>query len=184
MSRRSLSIVLVLFALLVSVSAALCSYYYVRHLRPTLGLARTQIASTAANVSSSPDLIRLVHRAHGDVLPYLIAFSISRQPTAQPPCPNFLGWHACTYLLGQAFKASFTASELTVLWADAAYFGYTPAGIGAASLQRFSKTTGQLSSEELAELVALAHAPSMYMRDSQRLAKRKRWLLERSDGGA
>ena len=73
--------------------------------------------------------------------------------------------------------------QVTIL-ASRSYMGNHRYGLSTESLARFGKPLAKLNQEEKATLVALTHAPSIYLKSPKRLEKRKKWLLQEFKNGS
>ena len=167
-------------AVLMLLAIAVCSFYcYVSQIRPLISQAQAVLdTASPEDRAALTKFAPLILRAHGGSIAYPVADALGSRYDALH-CPrNSLKWHACMFFQTTALGASFEQDELALLWSRLIYVGYHERGLAFAARERFSKRLDALSLDELAELVALAHAPATYMQDPVRLEKRKRWLLE------
>lgn len=90
---------------------------------------------------------------------------------------SMLGWHATSLLWWAYCAIHLSEQERLTLIASRSWMGNGRYGYSAEALVRFGRPLSSLSLPEAATLVALAHSPSLFASSSERLARRRDWLL-------
>jgi len=172
---------------LFGVCFTLLGYYYISHLRPSI-LQTDDILAHLTQAEKDPPkaIYTLVQIDAKGLLAHRVARELIWQRPLETDCSHqqkthgtLLGWHGCMFLFGQAMNLSFNQEELTQLWLRTAPFGYEHLGFEAAAHTRFSRPLAALSTEELAELVALGKSPELFKNRPDLLEPFKQRLLTR-----
>jgi len=97
---------------------------------------------------------------------------------------GMLGWHATNALWSKLVAFHMSEEEQVTLIISRSYMGNSRYGYFAESTSRFGHPLSELSLEELATLVAISHAPSLYLSSTERLNARKEWLIHEYKNGS
>ncbi len=99
---------------------------------------------------------------------------------------GMLGWHTTNALWWGLVTLHMSEEEQVTIIASRSYMGNNRYGFSNEARARFERPLNELSLEEMATLVAISSAPSLYLSSPERLSTRKEWLIqefqnERSD---
>jgi membrane carboxypeptidase/penicillin-binding protein len=91
---------------------------------------------------------------------------------------GMLGWHTTNALWWGLVAIHMSEEEQVTLIASRSYMGNHRYGLSVESRARFGRPLNELSLEEMATLVAIISAPSLYLLSPERLNTRKEWLIQ------
>ena len=133
-------------------------------------------------MNAAPDLRRLLLVS----LNGHTASVAARQLLTDLPVPRvtrgMLGWHVTWALWTVLVALHMSESDQLRIFISTANLGDGYRGFPAASEAIFQRRLSKLSLPELATLVAMSHAPSLYSTSPDRLAERRDWLLAKIAG--
>lgn len=163
-------------ALLIGVPVVALFAYDTVAVRPHLAQIQNVLAQADPEDSSPPQIIRELIDAN----------SVSPGPYATRLVTSLVysdltqsQWHIRETLWRILLPMHVTESELYGLYATLAYNG-TDNGLSNFALRQYGQPLSHLSPAQAATTVAITHAPSLYIRDPERLAQRANALLERA----
>ena len=97
---------------------------------------------------------------------------------------GMFGWHATSALWWACVAIHLSEQEQVTIIASHSYMGNARYGFSTESTARFNKPLSSLSTAEIATVVALTKAPSLYASSPERLAQRRDWLLSTLSNGS
>jgi len=149
--------------------------------RPAQLQIEAVIADAAPSERNPPRVVLdMVHRAHGDRLPYLVARYVSLALPDQIDGTSQL--HRQLKVLGIALLLPVHLSDhqIVAAYLSRAYMGPGVRGFARASERYLNVPLDSLDAAQAAKLVAIAYAPSAYLDSPERLERRTQYLLSLS----
>lgn len=139
-----------------------------------------QILSTAAPGEStpSPTLMRLIQISAHNRTAAFTARILIQDMKVPSTTHGMLGWHTTNALWWGLVAIHMSEEEQVTLIASRSYMGNHRYGLSVESRARFGRPLNELSLEEMATLVAISSAPSLYLSSPERLNTRKEWLIQ------
>lgn len=141
--------------------------------QPQVEAVRAAVSAAAPGEREPPAaVIEMIHRAHhGAVAPHAV---------------RLLGIDSRSHLRKVSTEAGLSIllplhlsdQELTSFLLSRSYMGPDTRGFAQASLRHLGVPLESVDRAQAARLVAIAHAPSIYLVSPERLARRVAWLLE------
>ena len=162
--------------LLIGVPAAALLAYDMIAVRPHLAQIRDVLVQAPPEDASPPQLIRdLIDANSGSPAPHAtrLVTSLVYSDLTQSQ------WHVRGALWRMLLPMHFTESELYGLYASLAYNG-ADNGLNNFALRQYGLPLSHLSPAQSAATVAVTHAPTLYIRDPDRLAQRANRLLDKA----
>lgn len=136
--------------------------------------------STAASPDErapSPQLTRLVQASVRGHVSSHVARILIRELSIPQVCKGMLGWHLTSTLWWALVAMHLPENEQVAIFVSRSAMGESRRGMEAEALARFHRTLSSLRLEELATVVAISQAPSIYPSSPEQLGKRRDWLL-------
>ena len=136
------------------------------------------LAQARPDEASPPQLVRdLIDADNGSLAPHVSRMAMTW--VAPTPHAGMARHHVRSALWAILLPLHLDKSQMYGLYCVRAYNG-TDHGLGAFSLREYGLPLSRLSAGQAAATVAIAHAPSAYLRDRDRLNRRVELLLAKS----
>ncbi|MBO9873474.1 MULTISPECIES: transglycosylase domain-containing protein [Xanthomonas] len=150
--------------------------YDVLAVRPHLARIRALLAQADPEDASPPEAIRrLIDANVGSLSPQAVRLVTSRVPSDLTQGQSQIRETLWRMLLPMHIDKS----QMYGIYCSLSYNGVDQ-GLSSFANRAFGKPLSQLSPMQAATTVAITHAPTLYLRDRNRLAQRARTLLVRS----
>lgn len=163
-------------ALLIGVPTAALFAYDMTAVRPHLARIHDTLAQANPEDSSPPHIIRdLIDANSGSPAPYATRLVTSLVYSDMTQGQR----HIREALWRTLLPMHFTEPELYGLYATLAYNG-TDNGLSNFALRQYGQPLSHLSPTQAAVTVAITHAPTLYIRDPDRLTQRANTLLDKA----
>lgn len=179
------SMLIVVCVVMMSMLAYL-SYFYYQHIQPYKPVINTLLTNAASEHKNLPSHIRQMMLADlscpkvkrnlcntNDNLNHRVTRLVSAKQDAMPP----LDRHIFAVMMDKMLVSTLDDSQKYTLIAELTPFTIEQTGYNDFSQHYFNKPLSELSLAEAAELVAITHSPSRYLRDKALLNTRVAYLL-------
>lgn len=143
---------------------------------------RPEISNLLAGASQderapSPLLTRLVRTSVRGHVSSHVARMLIRDLSISQVCKGTLGWHLTTALWSALVAMHLAENEQIAIFVSRSAVGEGRRGMGTEALARFQRPLSALTLEELATVVAISQAPSVYASSPERLGEYRDRLL-------
>lgn len=144
---------------------------------PAVSRIEAAVVNAKSDESSPPSsVVEMLDRAYGSRLKYLVVRQVIASQSEGQRVGTFrrqlTEW--CVSLL---LPLHVSHQEMQTAFLSQSYMGPEVTGFSAASERYFGSPLQRLSLEQAAKLVAIAHAPSIYLVSPERLERRAKLLL-------
>lgn len=134
-------------------------------------------AAAPGESAPSPTLIRLIHISTHNRTAAITARILIQDLKVPLTTHGMLGWHTTNALWRGLVALHMSDEEQVTLIASRSYMGNNRYGLSVEAKARFGRPLTELNLEEMATLVAISSAPSLYISSPERLNTRKEWLI-------
>lgn len=163
------------------------SYFYYQHIQPYKPVINTLLTNATSEHKNLPSHIRQMMMADlscskvkrdfcntDDNLNHRVTRLVSAKQDAMPP----LDRHIFAVMMDKMLVSTLDDSQKYTLIAELTPFTIEQTGYNNFSQYYFNKPLSELSLAEGAELVAITHSPSRYLRDKTQMASRIDYLMQ------
>lgn len=181
-----ISMLIVVCVVMMSILAYL-SYFYYQHIQPYKPVINTLLTNAALEHKNLPSHIRQMMMADlscskvkrnfcntNDNLNQRVTHLVSAKQDAMPP----LDRHIFAVMMDKMLVSTLDDSQKYTLIAELTPFTIEQTGYNNFSQYYFNKSLSELSLAEGAELVAITHSPSRYLRDKTQMTSRIDYLMQ------
>lgn len=146
----------------------------------------TRLIQVATTEESEPPalIVQLVRASADENLDWLVTRLIIDNLNISHKPESLVGWHIESFLLLQLVRIHLTEQEQLTLYLAQVHTGKDLKGFSSTAQVIFNKPLSALSPQEAATIAALPHAPSIFVKSSERLAKRREYLLSKLENGS
>lgn len=146
--------------------------------QPTLAKIEGHITAAAPSERNPPAVVvEMLRRAYGSNLKYLVAKRVLADSPSQIDGVSQLQRQFAELGVGLLLPLHMVESEIAVTFVSKVYMGPGVFGFADAATRYIGVPLESLSERQAAQLVAIAHGPSAYLGNPQRLERRTQYLL-------
>jgi hypothetical protein len=174
---KILAFIFGILAVVVTSSALVFDFVIVQ---PTLAKAGVLLASAAPSEQNLPSPVeRILKIDPGNHLNYKIAREMLASQPSEFESTGTIRRQLTEFSLGLFLGIHLTNQELSTLFISQAHMGPGVRGFNQAATQYLGTNLQLVTLEQAARLVAISHAPSLYLQNTNRLERRTAYLLSR-----
>lgn len=180
--RRGAKVLARLILTLVLVSLVSFAAYDAIVFQPRVPDIRRLLAAAAADEQSPPDsILKVLRTSYPDHLSAHVARLLQRELAAERTERGMTRWHMEAILWAGLVNLHLIESEQVTLFLALSPMGDKVRGFSRASMGVVGVPLGAVSVDQAARLVTLCKAPSVYLKDPDRLARQAEALARRAN---